>query len=78
MAMVVPLPRMPPDVPDALVVSVLPFMPDVPAALLVLLFVPVALRVASTALGEVRRLAYRAGECVNPAFIHFSDDGRCG
>ena len=60
MAMLVPLPRMPPDVPDALVVSAVLFMPDVPAALLVLLlfvlllFVPVALRVASAALGEVR------------------------
>lgn len=32
MAVTVPLPRMPPDVPDALVASVVLFMPDVPAA----------------------------------------------
>ena len=55
MAMTVPSPRMPPDVPDALVVSVEVFMPEVPDGLVIpmMLFVPVALRVVSAALGEV-------------------------
>lgn len=56
MAVTVPSPRMPPDVPDALVVSVVVFMPEVPDGLVtpVVLFIPVALRVVSAALGEVR------------------------